>query len=55
MDDSDSFNLDFDSFGPGKTKPSKAAIRVNDLLEATTGNSPRATIALLKTKLTRHR
>ena len=34
----DSFELDFDSLGAGKTKPSKAAIRVNDLLEATTDN-----------------
>lgn len=37
VDASDSFDLDFDSLGSGKTKPSKAAIRVNDLLEATTG------------------
>jgi RAD50-interacting protein 1 len=33
----DSFDLDFDSVGRGRTKPSKAAIHVNDLLEATTG------------------
>ncbi|KAF2666574.1 hypothetical protein BT63DRAFT_375958 [Microthyrium microscopicum] len=38
VDASDSFDLDFDSLGAGKTKPSKAAIRVNDLLEATTDN-----------------
>jgi RAD50-interacting protein 1 len=38
VDADDSFELDFDSMGPGKTKPSKAAIRVNDLLEATTDN-----------------
>jgi hypothetical protein len=39
VDGSDSFDLDFDSVGAGKTKPTKAAIRVNDLLEATTGMS----------------
>jgi hypothetical protein len=38
VDAPDSFNLDFDSLGPGKTKPSFAAIRVNDLLEAITDN-----------------
>lgn len=38
VDADDSFDLDFDSLGAGKTKPSKAAIRVNDLLEATTDN-----------------
>lgn len=38
VDPPESFDLDFDSFGPGKTKPSKAAISVNDLLEATTDN-----------------
>lgn len=36
--DSENFELDFDSLGQGKTKPSKAAIQVNDLLEATTDN-----------------
>jgi hypothetical protein len=37
VEGSESFDLDFDSVGAGKTKPTKAAIRVNDLLEATTG------------------
>ena len=37
VDAEDSFELDFDSLSPGKTKPSKAAIRVNDLLENITG------------------
>jgi RAD50-interacting protein 1 len=38
VDAPDSFNLDFDSLGHGKTKPTLAAIRVNDLLEAVTDN-----------------
>jgi hypothetical protein len=37
VESSDNFDLDFDSVGAGKTKPSKAAIQVNELLEVTTG------------------
>jgi len=33
----DSDELDYDSVDPGNTKPTKAAIRVNDLLETITG------------------
>jgi hypothetical protein len=36
LDSPDNFELDFDSFGPGSTKPTKASIRLNDLLETTT-------------------
>jgi hypothetical protein len=39
VESSESFDLDFDSVGTGKTKPSKAAIQVNELLEVTTGLS----------------
>jgi hypothetical protein len=35
-DSPDNFELDYDSFGPGSTKPTKASIRLNDLLETTT-------------------
>ena len=37
MDAPDNGELDFDSVDPGSTKPTKAAIRVNDLLETVTG------------------
>ncbi|KAF2433809.1 hypothetical protein EJ08DRAFT_40332 [Tothia fuscella] len=36
IDAPDSFELDYDSFASGTTKPTKAAIRVNDLLETIT-------------------
>ncbi|KAF1988238.1 hypothetical protein K402DRAFT_374019 [Aulographum hederae CBS 113979] len=36
IDAEDSGDLDFDSVDPGSTKPTKAAIRVNDLLETVT-------------------
>jgi hypothetical protein len=38
VDSDDGFELDFDSLGEGKTKPSKVAIRVNNLLEGVTDN-----------------
>jgi hypothetical protein len=38
VDAPDNFNLDFDSVGSGETKPSKAAIQVNYLLEETTSS-----------------
>lgn len=37
LDAKDSGELDYDSVDPGNTKPTKAAIRVNDLLETITG------------------
>lgn len=33
----ESFEIDYDTVDPGTTKPTKAAIRVNDLLETITG------------------
>lgn len=36
INDTTSFTLDFDSFGPTQTKPTFAAIRLNDLLETIT-------------------
>ena len=38
VDAADSKDLDYDGLPPGVTKPTKAAIRVNDLLEAATDN-----------------
>ncbi|KAF2400061.1 hypothetical protein EJ06DRAFT_562428 [Trichodelitschia bisporula] len=38
VDAPDSFDLDYDGVDAKSTKPTKAAIRVNDLLEATTGS-----------------
>ena len=37
MDAPESREIDYDSVDPGTTKPIKAAIRVNDLLETVTG------------------
>lgn len=37
IDTPDSGKLDFDTVDPNSTKPTKAAIRVNDLIEAITG------------------
>lgn len=39
IDTPESGELDYDSVDPGATKPTKAAIRVNDLLETITGMS----------------
>ena len=38
----ESREIDYDSVDPGTTKPTKAAIRVNDLLETITGNKTMA-------------
>lgn len=37
IDQPDSGELDYDSVDPGTTKPTKSAIRVNDVLETITG------------------
>lgn len=37
IDSPESGEIDYDSVDPGTTKPTKAAIRVNDLLETITG------------------
>ena len=37
IDPPESREIDYDSVDPGITKPTKAAIRVNDLLETITG------------------
>ena len=37
IDARDAGDIDYDSVEPGVTKPTKAAIRVNDLLESITG------------------
>lgn len=39
IDNPESGEIDYDSVDPGMTKPTKAAIRVNDLLETITGMS----------------
>ena len=39
IDSPDAGEIDYDSTDPGTTKPTKSAIRVNDLLETITGNS----------------
>lgn len=39
IDTPESGELDYDSVDPGATKPTKAAIRVNDLLETITGTN----------------
>lgn len=37
IDESESGEIDYDSVDQGVTKPTKAAVRVNDLLETITG------------------
>ncbi len=37
IDNPESGEIDYESVDPGTTKPTKAAIRVNDLLETVTG------------------
>ena len=38
IDNPESGEIDYDEVEPGTTKPTKAAIRVNDLLETVTGS-----------------
>ena len=38
----DAWEMDYDSLEAGVTKPTKAAIRVNDLLETVTGSCRRS-------------
>ncbi len=37
IESKDAWDIEYDSLEPGVTKPTKAAIRVNDLLETVTG------------------
>lgn len=37
VDAKDAGEIDYDSVEPGRSKPTRAAVRVNDLLESTTG------------------
>ena len=41
----ESREIDYDSVDPGATKPTKAAIRVNDLLETITGKRTKAILS----------
>ena len=55
IDSRDGGEIDYDSVDAGMTKPTKSAIRVNDLLETITGSahlsSQPASLTLLKTDI----